>query len=629
MDLSGLASFASAAPGGFQQGQSLQADLAQRQEQAKQARLQTQEMMDERAALSALGNAFGLAPPPPPMPQGPGQPSMPAQPPAMPGAGPPPGAPAPPPMVQTSAGGSAMPPGMPAGAQPGAPPGAPPKAAATMPRPPVQAPQAAPPQQPRPQPQIPPQIAQNLGQMTTEQLAQRIIAANPGIKDRPDLLVRAMAKGQALLVPDGKATVAAMQMQVKLDALQNKLDVATMNDQTKVQVQNMLDAAKTQIQQLKDADADKRLTQTLEARIKELEEKIAAKHEDVAATNTSREKIAGGRNRAALEKEATKQGLKVDASMSDQQVQDKIAETIGKKTSDAMMSDDTADFMADAVIADPPQAAHIGGYGATGQMNRNKVWNLVQQKMTAAGRPASDLAAAKVAITGAQQEARTIGAQAGSVALGTEELKKFAPLVQQASDANTRTQYPTINAIEQAFERRTGGTQIITLHNQIQALKNAYTQILVRNGRPSDAARKQAGDTIDEAWSQGQIGAALQAMDQEAKGAGEAAGAAQEKLRSDVSDQGGTMVTDARKVAKLRSAGDDKAYEKARDDYLKRYGKHGGEEALRKALKSGAEAAGPQPLPEDKSKLEEGVPYQINNATWYWNGKEFTDQKPD
>ena len=85
----------------------------------------------------------------------------------------------------------------------------------------------------------------------------------------------------------------------------------------------------------------------------------------------------------------------------------------------------------------------------------------------------------------------------------------------------------------------------------------------------------------------------------------------------------------ARKVAKLRGAGNDKAYEKARDDYLQRYGKHGGDEALRKALKDGAATAGPQPLPEDRSKLEEGVPYTINNQTWYWNGKEFTDQKPD
>jgi hypothetical protein len=195
-------------------------------------------------------------------------------------------------MVQTSAGGSAMPPGMPAGAQPGAPGGAPPQAAATMPRPPVQAPQAAPPQQPRPQPQIPPQIAQNLGQMTTEQLAQRIIAANPGIKDRPDLLVRAMAKGQALLAPDAKATVAAMQMQVKLDALQNKLDVAQMNDQTKVQVQNMVDAMRTQIEQLKQAGADQRQTKALEEKVSELEKKIEAKHEDVKATTTGKEDVA-------------------------------------------------------------------------------------------------------------------------------------------------------------------------------------------------------------------------------------------------------------------------------------------------------------------------------------------------
>ena len=621
MDLSGL----SALSGGFQKGQSLQADLATQQEQAKQMRLKTQEMLDDRQALAALGNAFGLNPP---SPQGGGAPpAPPMQPPQA-------------PMVTTSTGAPAGPPQMPPGAQYGAPPQGPPPPGAAPPQggPPVpqqgmppRPPMAPPPQaqQRPPQPPVPPQIAANLGQMSVEQLAQRIIRANPEALSRPDLLFGAVMKGQAALTPDSKATLAVMQLNQKAEQLQNKLDVQTMNDQTKLQVQNMVDNVKTQLEQFKQAGADKRQTDKLEEHISEVDKKIAAKHEDVAATNTSKEKIAGGRTRAQLVQAATKQGIKVDPSWSEQDIQDKTAETIGKKTSDALMTDDVADFMADAVIADPSQAAHIGGYGATGQMNRNKVWSQVEKKMTAAGRPASDLAAAKVAITGAQQEARTIGAQAGSVALGTEELKQFAPLVQTASDANVRTQYPTINAIEQAFQRRTGGTQIVTLHNQIQALKNAYTQILVRNGRPSDAARKQAGDTIDEAWSTGQVDAALKAMDQEAQGAGKAAVTAGANLREKVSEEGGTMILDARKVAKLRGAGNDKAYEKARDDYLQRYGKHGGDEALRKALKDGAATAGPQPLPEDRSKLEEGVPYTINNQTWYWNGKEFTDQKPD
>ena len=268
MDLSGLSSFISAVPGGIRQGQSLQADLATQQEQAKQMRLKTQEMADERAALSALGNAFGLAPPPPPMPQGPQA------------------------LMNTSTGAPITPP---AGSAPPPQPGAPQLQAPPVPPQAQGAPQGQPrpmPPQQQARPPIPPQIQQNLGQMTTEQLAQRIIAANPGIKDRPDLLVRAMAKGQALLAPDAKATVAAMQMEVKVQALQNKLDVAAMNDQTKVQVQNMVDAMRTQIEQLKQAGADQRQTKALEEKVSELEKKIEAKHEDVKATTTVKEDVA-------------------------------------------------------------------------------------------------------------------------------------------------------------------------------------------------------------------------------------------------------------------------------------------------------------------------------------------------
>lgn len=136
--------------------------------------------------------------------------------------------------------------------------------------------------------------------MTTNDLAALIMKANPGLQKRPDLLIRAMVKGQQLLAPDAKAELQALQLQQKIDAANQNFDaklaaIQGANERSQYIAAARLEVEKMQIEiaKLKDAGANNRLTATLEARIAELDKKIDAKHADVATTEGGKDKRLG------------------------------------------------------------------------------------------------------------------------------------------------------------------------------------------------------------------------------------------------------------------------------------------------------------------------------------------------
>lgn len=371
------------------------------------------------------------------------------------------------------------------------------------------------------------------GRMTTEQLAASIIKANPGIEKTPRILLGAIQRSQALLAPDSKTELAALQIQQKIDLANQKFELGQATLQNKLEAIQQANQWRLEIEKLKQNGLNDRSAAGIEAKLDALEKNIKAQGERNDASIAGRKDVANIRARGDNVKLATKAGLKIDPSWDDAELQRQTAEAMNKKNSEGVMSDDDAKSLAQVGLKDPSIFNHLG-YGPAGNQNRQKVWKYAFQLLKDKGGNPEEIAAARVAITGSLQEARTIGAQAGSVALGTKEIDKFAPLVLAASDKVKRTQYPTVNSIVEAAQKGTGGTEIITLASNIQALKNAYTQVLVRNGRPSDAARRSASEVIDKAWSTGQIKAAIDAMKTEAKGAGAAAREAKEDVTADV-----------------------------------------------------------------------------------------------
>jgi hypothetical protein len=123
--------------------------------------------------------------------------------------------------------------------------------------------------------------------------------------------------------------------------------------------------------------------------------------------------------------------------------------------------------------------------------------------------------------------ARSLGVQSAKMQTAAIEADKMIGLVNQYSNAVDRTQYPTINAIENAISKGTGDTNIVKLHTSLNSLINSYARAISPTGQPTVSDKNHAREIINANYANGQIGAITDVMHQEmniAKGSTKEAG---------------------------------------------------------------------------------------------------------
>lgn len=486
---------------GYQNAEGQAAQVALEQEKVKEGARMVQAKRDAAMALTgdiaALGRGAeavqseaSTATPQP----SPGQASVPTQP-----------APPPPPTdAQTY--GAALGPNLNGGGPApqmqnggGAPGGIPPGAGPPPPmQPPPQAQPAPPPPQggqPQGAPKPPPEP---YGQMTLKGIAMRIMTSPGGQKmdwRTPENQLRlfyAVQAYQDAMAPEQKAQLAAQKGQIEM--LKEKI-----------------------VQQR--ADEQERHNREFERLSQGRNDNQRIRIEVGGANTAGKEGKEDKKEFTKLADKAATMGISVGDSDSTQTLRTKIAEAALKKSGNTAMDEETLEWTARAAEKDPAILSRLG----TGQAaNANKIAVL---NRIAKNNPdnAGVLLQARASAASTIAEAGVVGKQIGNTALGIEELKPFSDLVLQSSNAVDRTEYSTVNKIIEAAEKHTGGKEIITLGNNLAALKNAYTQILIRGGANSVDARKRVDDTIDVAWSKGQIETAINALNIEGQKAFEAA----------------------------------------------------------------------------------------------------------
>ncbi len=251
---------------------------------ARSANLDVQAKQDEQDAMDALGRTFGGIGPGAPQPGGPRP--MGAQ-----MAGGPQQMPQPSPQPQGGgqsppAGGGLYPPGvapsensfMNAGAQKSAPQQAP-------------APQQQAPQQASPAPQQGMQGGGNPpGAMGVEELAKRIIAANPGIMKRPRLLVAAIMKGQALLSPEAKMQLAEAKQQLAQQKAQMAYDAKLKAVDERANAAIQAANSRTQVAEINSARDRAKAEIAAQAHVQGITINVEGKHQDVKTTEEGKAK---------------------------------------------------------------------------------------------------------------------------------------------------------------------------------------------------------------------------------------------------------------------------------------------------------------------------------------------------
>jgi len=110
---------------------------------------------------------------------------------------------------------------------------------------------------------------------------------------------------------------------------------------------------------------------------------------------------------------------------------------------------------------------------------------------------------------------RALAIQSAKILTAANEAKSMMKIVKTVSDKIDRTQYPTINAIQNAVDKGTGGKEIVQLNAAINALVNAYARAINPTGVSTVSDKTHAREVINSNYANGQLDAILDIMNQE------------------------------------------------------------------------------------------------------------------
>jgi hypothetical protein len=199
----------------------------------------------------------------------------------------------------------------------------------------------------------------------------------------------------------------------------------------------------------------------------------------------------------------------------------------------AKLSPDAIGQIADQYLAGDKGALQGLGYGSAGAANRAAV----RDELARRGVSGKDIAAAIAEFSGTVAGERTAAVRSANLGMALNEAKVFIPMGVEASEKVSRTSFPTLNSVIQAYDKGTGDEDIIRLSVATNAIENAYAQVAARGGQSTDAARARAHEILNTAFSKGQYKTAADQLMKEITAAGTAPAAVRQELREGITGE--------------------------------------------------------------------------------------------
>lgn len=140
------------------------------------------------------------------------------------------------------------------------------------------------------------------------------------------------------------------------------------------------------------------------------------------------------------------------------------------------------------------------------------------------------IAGGQIDFGAARKETQTAAAQAGRVAIATNELNTFAPIVLAASAKVPRSSFVPINKLMQMGQESISDPNLLQLKISINSMLNAYDQLAARGGTDAKK-REEAHSLLMTAHSPEALAAGIAMFQKEANAAGEAASQAEKYRR--------------------------------------------------------------------------------------------------
>ena len=212
---------------------------------------------------------------------------------------------------------------------------------------------------------------------------------------------------------------------------------------------------------------------------------------------------------------------------------DQFNRRLEQETAVGVLSPDTLEFAAN-LVAQGGAMPSLGMGKAAAKM-RSEVLSRAAQIATegsgSAAGGAADVLSNRAGLTGRAAEERVLGAQGANVALASSEARKMIELAKGYSAAIDRTQYPSINAIENAVNKGTGDKNIVALNTALNSLVNAYARAINPRGVATVSDKNHAREIVNSNYAKGQLDIIFSVMDEEMIAAQESTGAARAALR--------------------------------------------------------------------------------------------------
>jgi hypothetical protein len=150
---------------------------------------------------------------------------------------------------------------------------------------------------------------------------------------------------------------------------------------------------------------------------------------------------------------------------------------------------------------------------------------------TLTAKPDANLVDLNLDVVGKKAGERTLATTGANIQVAANEAKEMIDVVSKYSNKIDRTQYPTINSLQNAVDRGTGGVEIVQLNAALNALVNIYARAINPRGVATVSDKTHAREMINSAYSKGQIDGITDVMKQEMNAAIKSTGRARTQIR--------------------------------------------------------------------------------------------------
>lgn len=132
------------------------------------------------------------------------------------------------------------------------------------------------------------------------------------------------------------------------------------------------------------------------------------------------------------------------------------------------------------------------------------------QKLAYELHPELDLAKATSDYAGQKRESLAVATRSAPAKIAVAEMDKLSQPMIDAVAKLDPTKFPDLNAVQNAYQRKTGGPEVVKAFLAVQEFKTAFTNLMVRNGVPTDNARARADELVNMNMSLDQVVAVSQ-----------------------------------------------------------------------------------------------------------------------